>query len=72
MTQNGGVLYLVDNGADLGFGKSGSSGRYYAWRFVPQASRPVRIGGEILAPFASVLFARGRSVPERSPATVYL
>ena len=32
----GGVLYLIDNGADLGFGKSGSAGRTNAWRYVPQ------------------------------------
>ena len=32
----GGVLYLTDNGGDLGFGKSGSAGRTNAWRYVPQ------------------------------------
>ena len=32
----GGVLYLVDNGADLGFGKSGSTGHTNAWRYVPE------------------------------------
>ena len=32
----GGVLYLVDNGADLGFGKSGSNSRTNAWRYVPE------------------------------------
>ena len=32
----GGVLYLVDNGNDLGFGKSGSGVHTNAWRYVPQ------------------------------------
>ena len=32
----GGVLYLVDNGTDLGFGKSGSTGHTNAWRYVPE------------------------------------
>ena len=32
----GGVLYLVDNGADLGFGKSGSNSHTNAWRYVPE------------------------------------
>ena len=35
---NGGVLYLVDNGTDLGFGHSGSAAKANAWRYVPQAA----------------------------------
>ena len=71
----GGVLYLVDNGADLGFGKSGSGGHTNAWRFVPQVPPPVldcrQIHGPICRQLAVIIGARSFLI-RRNLGTAYL